>query len=342
MTFTPNASDDWVILGFAELKNSSASYQTKVQITVDGAVAQDTSIAPKNNTDYLSFMGAKLMTLSAASHTFNVDYATSNASGTAYARNVRIVALRKSGLEWWSADEGDAGHDLTTTMTSYVSTNWTPAAGGDYLLIGSAAFNGNTTSYATTLNLMFNGTSLDDCTVTCANAANWHTFMFFKTAWADAGVQQTLGISAAKASGSSAVHHMKRGRVIAIRLTDGRYSGFQYVRSATEQTTTSTAWVQAGTKSFTATAGNWLFVATWRNRATNLSYSVEAQQQLDNTATEANPMMRPQATSDYMNAGCIDVRNLAAGTRVVDVDFRSKNASGSAKIKDIFWVGLPL
>jgi len=38
----------------------------------------------------------------------------------------------------------------------------------------------------------------------------------------------------------------------------------------------------------------------------------------------------------------VDVRNLAAGTRFVDVDYRSSSASGTAKIRYVHLVAIPL
>ena len=180
MTFTPSASDSWIVFGFAEIKNSSTSYQTSVQLTIDGAVAEDSSIAPKNNTDYQSFTAMKVVTLSAASHTFNLDYKTSSASGTAYVRNVRIVAVRKSALELYSGDGGDTGSDLTTTLTTYATTTWTPPASSDYLLIWGAQFTANTTGYSTTVTGDFNANTLDQTSVFANNTSNYYTFLAVK------------------------------------------------------------------------------------------------------------------------------------------------------------------
>jgi hypothetical protein len=54
------------------------------------------------------------------------------------------------------------------------------------------------------------------------------------------------------------------------------------------------------------------------------------------------PLRRPKDTTDYMNAGSIDVRSLAAGTRLVDIDYRSSNAAGTAKIRYASFYALPL
>ena len=346
MTFTPNSSDDWIIFAFAEFKESSTSYRAGVQFAIDAAVAQDSDVAPKDTTDYQSFMGMKVVTLPAASHTFSIDYKTSNAGGTAYIRNARIVAVRKVALELYSNDGGDTGSDLTTTETDYASVSFTPPSTSDYLFIYSAEWNAATTSYNTVIEGGFyNGTQyyFDTTTVTSSDANNWYTFVGQKTANCSAGVQVTATVKAYKQSGSSAVHHIKHARAAAFNLNTGRFSNFQMQRDDNETTTSSTSWQQKITKSISvSTAQDWLVLCTFRLGNSSTSYSSESQVQLDNTTTMANPMRRPQATTDYFQCGCFDVRNLGVGTRVFDHDYRTSNSSGTAKCTKSHFIALPL
>jgi len=342
LSFTPGVSDTWVIMGFAELKNSSTTRLTSAQLTVDGAVAQDTTLAPKNATDYQSFVGMKVVTLSAAAHTINIDYKTSQSSGTAYIRYARIVAIRQASLLVNSADEGDSGHDVTTTMTDYATTSFTPATAGDYLLIWSTAFNGNTTSYSTNVEARLNGTAQDTCSARANSTSNYVTFVSFQLANLPASAQ-TISLAAAKQSGSSAVHHVKRSRVAAIRLTGDRYASYQANSSDGESTTTSTTFQNKLTKSWTpAATGNWLMLSSFRMTNSSTNYSTEAQVTVDDTTTSAQPMKRIQAGTDYLPMGSVDVRNLTAASHHVDVNYRSTGTSGTAKIKYVRFIGLPL
>jgi len=342
LSFTPGISDTWVIMGFAELKNSSTSRLTSAQLTIDGAVAQDTTLAPKNNTDYQSFVGMKAVTLSAAAHTINIDYKTSASAGTAYIRYARIVAIRQASLLINTADEGDTGHDVTTTMTDYVTTTFTPATGGDYLLIWSTAMNGNTTSYNTNIEARLNGTAQDTCSVRNNNTSNYVTFLSVQMANLAAS-SQTISLAASKASGSSATHHVKRSRVTAIRLSGSRFTGYQSNSADSESTTTSTTFQNKLTKSWTpSAAGNWLVLTSFRITNSSTSYSTEGQVTVDDSTTSAQPLKRIQATTDYLPMGSVDVRNLTAAAHHMDVNYRSANASGTAKIKYVRFVGLPL
>jgi len=341
LTFTVNAADTYLILAMAEVKENNTSANVRTQVTIDGSVMQNTVNYPKTTSDYMTAANAKVVTLSAASHTLYLDYSSSASNRTAYIRNARIVALRKASLELNNADQGDTGNDITTTMTNYVTTTFTPATAGDYLLIWSGSFTAATTSYYTTIENRLNGVANDTIVLTNNNTGNRRAFLSANMVNLAASAQ-TMTIAASKSGGTS-VHHLDRARVIAIRLAGSRFAGYQSAASDTEATTTSTAWQQKLTKSWSVgTAGNWLMLSSCGLADTSTSYNVEMRQQLDNATTEANPLLRTQAAANYMNSGCIDVRNLATGTRMVDVDYRSSNASGTAKIRNARLIAVPM
>jgi len=341
LTFTVNTADTYLILAMAEVKENNTSANVRTQVTIDGSVMQNTINYPKTTSDYITVANAKVVSLSAASHTLYLDYSSSSSSRTAYIRNARIVALRKASLELNNADQGDTGNDITTTMTNYVTTTFTPATAGDYLLIWSGSFTAATTSYYTTIENRLNGTSNNTIVLTNNNTGNRRAFLSANMVNLAASAQ-TMTIAASKSGGTS-VHHLDRARVIAIRLAGSRFTGYQSAASDTEATTTSTAWQQKLTKSWSVgTAGNWLMLMSCGLADTSTTYNVQMQQQLDNATTEANPLLTTQAAANYMNSGCIDVRNLATGTRTVDVDYRSSNASGTAKIRNVRLIAVPL
>jgi len=342
LTFTPQTSDTWVILAFAEFKEDSSSWYTNVRMTVDGTTEADMGVAGNMTGDYRTFGASKVATLSAASHTILLTYCTSRTYNTAYIRNARIVAIKKAALETWTA-AADTATALTTTMTNYASTTFTPATAGDYLLIYSAELYGNTTSYYTEAQAKLGGTVLDDCISTShVDSGNYWPYVSFKMANLPASAQ-TVAIAAAKQSGSSATHNIRRARVTAIRLSGSRFAGYQSAISDTESTTALTAFQNKLTQSWSvSTAGNWLMLTSFRLANSSTSYGAEAQVQIDNATTSANPSAFSQVTSDYIYGGSMDVRNLATGTRMVDVDYRSSNTSGTAKIRYVHFVALPL
>jgi hypothetical protein len=63
---------------------------------------------------------------------------------------------------------------------------------------------------------------------------------------------------------------------------------------------------------------------------------------LDAATISAQPIMRTKATTDYLPAGSVDVRDLSAASHSVTVDYRTVNSLGTAKVKYVRFVGLPL
>jgi len=340
LTFTPTVADDWIILGFAEYKGSSGSYSTLVRLQVDGADQAALTVEPKDTTDYQSFATVKVANLSAASHTITLQYASESTSATAYIRNARIVAIRKAALEI-AGNAADSSVALTTTLTNYVSTSFTPASAGDYLLIASAEASART-NYSTQIQAKLGGTVLDECFYESKDNADYYTFASFSVVNCPASAQ-TLTVTAAKETGSTSAHNIRRARAVAIRLSGSRFTGYQSAVSDTESTTTSTSFQQKATKSWSVTtAGNWLLLSSFRLAGTSASYSAEGRVQVDDATTCAQPLREPQDTTDYMSAGSVDVRSLAVGSRLMDIDYRSESASATAKIRYVHLVALPL
>jgi hypothetical protein len=340
MTFTPAAAEDWVIFGFAEYKGSSTSYSTLIRMQVDGVDQGAITVEPTVAADYQTFTAVKVANLSAASHTIKIDYASENAAATAYIRNARVVAVRKSDLTINSA-AADSTVALTTTLTNYVTLNFTPASAGDYLLVWGAEVSANT-AYSTQVQAKLNSTVVDEGLIETKDNTDYSTFTTYSVATLPASAQ-TLTVTAAKESTSTAVHNIRRARAIAIRLSGTRFASYQYASADTESTTTSTTFQQKVTKSWNVTAaGNWLMLTSFRLANSSASYNVEGRVQIDDSTISAQPLRRPKDTTDYMNAGSMDVRSLAVGTRFVDADYRSSNAAGTAKIRYAHIAALPL
>ena len=340
LAFTPAAADDYLVLAQAEFKPMATSSSGLVRMTIDGTTEAEARMEPQSNTQYITFDASKFVNLGVAAHTINIDYCSSSSKNNNYIRNARIVAIRKAALAVSSA-AADSAVNLTTALTDYVTLNFTPASAGDYLLVWSAELYGNSTTNSTRVQAKLNGGAADESTVRSKDTTDWWPFASFSVANFGAS-QQTMTIAAAKVAGN-ATHQIRRARVTAIRLTGGRFASYQYAADDSESTTTSSTYVQKLTKSWTAgTAGTWLVLSSFRLTNSSTSYNTWAEVQLDDATVTAESGRRPVNTTDYMNAGCVDVRNLAAGTRRADVDFRSSSAAATAKIKNVHLVAVPL
>ena len=339
LQFTPETSDDWVILASADVKMSSSGASCWTRLMVDGTQESSQSWRPNTGgSDWGQFVTVKKATLTAAQHTVVIEWATSGSSYTAYIRNARIVAIKKASLEL-AANAADSQVLLTTGEATYVSQGFTPAAAGRYLLICSAEYNGNDTQ-PLTINAKLGSTVIDTMSTTCRRpASDWLPFVSF-SAVDCAAASQTIAITALKTSSSN--EYIRRCRVAAIRLTGGRFANAVDSASDTESTTTSTTYQQKLSKSWTASAGNWLLLNSARMNQTSTSRSVQVRVQLDDTTTGCEASRKPNNANDWMNFGGIDARNLTAASHSNDIDFSTTNSSGTAKIRYAHFVGLPL
>jgi len=338
LSFTPSASDDWVILGFAEIKESSTSYEAKAQVVVDATVEGLMQATPKATSDYMSMSAAKYKTLAAGAHTITLQYASSSASGTAYIRSARIVALRKAAVVMYQT-AADSAAALTTTMTNYASLSFTPAATNDYLFIWSAEVSARTGNW-TAVEPRYDGVASDAGQITAVNNNDYTTFMSFAMFTPDA-TAHTASIAAAKQS-SGGTQYIRRARVIAIQLTGGRFANYYGGSSDSESTTTSTAFVAKRSVTWPqGQNGNWLLLNSARITNSSTSYQTEARSWLNSSIVCGQSLRQPKATSDYLNFTAINVQNITT-SRTHETDFRTTNASGTAKIKYARLYELPL
>jgi len=340
VTFTPPAADDWIIFAFCEFKCASVNYATYVQLFVDGAGEGQNTRKPVDPTDYMPFITVKLKNLSAASHNLQLMYRTSNSSAAAYIRNARICAVRKAALEVWNVAQ-DTGVPLTTTLADMITLNWTPVLTGNYLVISTAEINA-TTAVSTKLQTICNGAVNDEGIIRAADNGDFTTFMSFNYLTnAPAGVAITHKIAGMKVSADPANHYIRRARILALRLSNGRFNNTA-AGYGVEQSTTQTTFQQALSTTWTyGVSGKWLLLNSARLSNTSTSYQTEIRVQLNDLSTCGQQLMKPKDVTDLLNYSSMDVRNLTT-PRKVDMDWRTTNAAGTAKVKRLRFYGVPL
>jgi hypothetical protein len=339
LSFAPADAGDWIVLAFAEYRGSSTSRGVRVRMTQDGSTQSEVVSEPKASSDYMSFTAVTVTALSAAMHTFEVDFCTTSAAATARIRNARIVAIRRADLEAKSGS-AESTVPLATTMIDRAAVTWTPAAPGEYLLIWSAEFGGRT-GYSTRLEARLNGTVCDDVSARSKDPADYYSFMSFGI-YTCSATPQTMSIAAAKQRGSVGPHSIRRCRTIAIRLTGGRLAGAVSASSSSESSTASSAFSTQLTKSWTSSKDTkWLLLTSLNLSGSSTSCSAEAKVSADGTVVSGQSMRRPTKAGSYMTAGTIDVRDLGTSPHV-DVSLRSARRTCTAKMKYASFVAVPL
>jgi len=340
MTLDTLVADDWIIFGFCEFRCPNVNYATFVQLFVDGAGEAQNTRKPVDPTDYLPFISVKVANLTPGSHTIQLKYRAGNAAAAAYVRNARVCAVRKAALESYNV-AADNAQPLSVTLTDMATLSWTPATQGNYLVISTAEINAST-SVSTDLQTIYNGVVNDEGLMRAADNGDYTTFMSFNyCANAPAGVEITHKIAGKKMAPSTTNHYIRRARILALRLSQSRFNSTA-AGSSTEKTTTQATFQEALTTTWAyGVDGNWLFLNSARVINTSTSYQTEVRVQLNNSVTCADQKMRPKAANDLLNFSSIDIRALTT-PRQVDMDFRTTNVAGTAKVRRLRFYGLPL
>jgi len=340
LTFTPPAADDWIVFGFAEFKCSNASYATYVQLFIDGTGEGQNTRKPVDATDYMPFITVKVKNLSAGQHTLQLSYRAANSGYPAYIRNARICAVRKAALEFYNVAYDNA-MPLTVNLQDIVTLSWTPPATGNYLVISTGEINA-TTAVSTDLQTIYNGTLNDEGIMRAADNGDYTTFMSFNyLTSAPAGVQISHKIAGKKLASDPINHYIRRARILALRLSNGRFNSTA-AGYGIQQCTTQTTFQQALSTTWAyGVSGNWLLLNSCRLNNTSTNCQTEVRVQLNDTYICGQQLMKMKDLTDLLNYSSIDVRSLTT-PRQVDMDWRTTDSSGTAIVKRLRFYGLPL
>jgi len=336
LQFTPTAADDYVIFAFAEHRcDGYGSHYTRM--TVDGAVEGDEARRTRGN-DWFPFAVMKVMNLTAAQHTIEIEYRSSG-SDTAYIRRARIIALRKASLEW-AAAAADSQQTITGTMTDFAALDFTPSSTGDYLLVWSAEVH-SVYGVNDTVRAVLDGATTDEAFIN--NKGNDYEaapFVSFSVASLDA-TQHTMKIQAQAPSGSG--HWIRRCRLVAIRLTGGRFADYAYAADDTESETPSKNYVEKLSKSWTSgPTGNWLVLSSARTVSGGAFYGAYARWQYNDSTTIDEETLVGMDTTETNLANSIGVIDVTGSSRRVDVDYCTSASNKKAKIRYVHLAILPL
>jgi len=339
LDFDPPTADDWLIFGFCEWKCPNVNYATYVQMFVDGVGEGQNTRKPVDPTDYMPFITVKGTQLAAGPHRVQLMYRAGNAAAAAYIRKARICAVRKAALEYYNVAR-DSAVPLDTDIQDITSLTWTPVIAGNYIVISTAELNA-TTAVSTKIQTLYNGIVNDEGVMRAADNGDYTTFMSFNYLVAPALVPIVHKISACKVTAETANHYVRRARILALRLSNGRFN-YAAAGYGMEKTTTQTSFQEAISTSWTCgVSGNWLFLNSARVVNTSTNCQTELRVQLNDSSICGQQLMKPKDATDLLNYSSIDVRSLTA-PRKVDMDFRTTNVGGTAKVRRLRFYGLPL
>lgn len=248
VTFTPDASSNYLILWCCRLSNSTATIDGLLRLRDDTAASnlgelnlesQDTSSTAGSNEPVF---GSARWTSggSPSSQTFSVEFASNGGTNTTRVSQCAIYVMKMDSADEYA--ESLAQSDTTSGSPQDKTTlTFTPASQGDYLIIATAEGKGNTTSANDILLLDHASTTYASKGRRPKDSGNWMPWgtivklnltassKTFKIQWADENGAVTSSI--------------RNARITALRL-----SAFSNVYYAEDRSRTTTAGVTEITK----------------------------------------------------------------------------------------------
>jgi hypothetical protein len=119
-TFTPGSQGDYLIIGSAQLYESSTSGQERLDLDVDGTDYGENIFYCRNTAERTSAFAAYLVTLTAAEHTVKSKFRSNSASYTCTCAQAWLVALRLDGFPGMGYMQNADATTTTNNTTSYV------------------------------------------------------------------------------------------------------------------------------------------------------------------------------------------------------------------------------
>jgi hypothetical protein len=219
LTFTPTSAGDYLIIATADLSASNTNYSALAQLTYDGASQGEMTREPTVASHFYTFGMVRELSLSAASHTFKIQYRSESSSYYAYIKNARITAVRLSDLGGFQYTESEAeSYTSSTTYQDKTTLTFTPPSAQDYLIIASALVRQESTSYAVYTNLDVDGTSYAEKIYRPKDSTGYVPFFVIKDINLSAASHSIKIQYRTNRASTSAEAYIKNARIIAIPI----------------------------------------------------------------------------------------------------------------------------
>jgi len=143
ITFTPNGTDDWLILATAQLDPTSITVPQKTRIDANGGVT-DSGVewiqeGEDATADRMVHTLAKVYTPTSTSTTFQTETESSSVSGSRLYNSIFALNLNKFSTHSFNATQAELAIDTTNnfaTSTNTATTSVTPTVTGDFWALG--------------------------------------------------------------------------------------------------------------------------------------------------------------------------------------------------------------
>lgn len=242
LTFSPEASTEYFLLGSMVLDYSSTSSDVRGRLNDDTAAAAlaNVNIEPKDTTDLYPWGLVHRWTSggSPPAQTFSLEFSGESAGATAGAQSATLIALRRGGSDEFSEDIANTAISTSTPGTK-VTLGFSPSDTADWLIIAYAEVN-RTDDGTATIELAVDGAPYGTAIIYAKDTSNYYAY-------------STAGVFSLNASahvidlnytrGGVGTLNIRNASILALRMDSFGAAAHDY--SAARQTTSSTT-PQAG------------------------------------------------------------------------------------------------
>lgn len=329
LTFTPTSTGNHLIVASAEIRGSSASYDVRALMTIDGTTYTNVTWQPDEANMWESFFTHKVISLDGSSHTVRIQYSSENAAQTVTIRRARIMALKL-----FSFENNEAENEQSITSGTYVDVvtrTFTPSTAGAYLIVATAEVRAASTSNSLSARLQIDGVAKDEMVTQGEATTDYEVFAAHNVTTLSAA-SHTVKIQASRET--TGTMYIRRARITVLRLSD--YYDYQKSGSEGVSSTSSTNWQDKIVLTFTPSAtGNYLIMATAK---INLATATNGYQPAINFTIDGTEYGYWQtgmsANDDYLTFATMINASLTAASHTLKIAYRTTSASYSANIRD--------
>ena len=338
ISFTPQITSNFTIIATAEVQGSSTSYRAKAQLAVNSSTYQELIYRVKDTTDWYPFCGLKQLTLNGGTnYNLKVQFCTSNAAGTAYIRNARLLVLSL-------ASEYAESESLSTTG----NTNWqdkaalslTPTTSDDYLLLATANYRGSSTNRDTKIRLIQDDTIVHADTIGRPGGdttSSYYTFAVMRKISLDTSTHSFKLQYCSSAT--PAIAGINYAHVAAIKLS--QFESNNYTEDENESIpAASNTWYDKVVNSYTASNGDYVTLGSILYKSGSTSNSVGLDFQTQTTSLQS-PLIEHRDSTTYESSFFVAKQSLTVGDVTDKILWMGESTSARVKNARLISCKLP-
>ncbi|MGC8816666.1 MAG: PGF-pre-PGF domain-containing protein [Candidatus Hadarchaeum sp.] len=340
LTWTPALEDNYLIIATAEIKRIStiAARTTKAQLTIDGTSVAETFVADDTDADiYRSFVAFKVANLTAASHTIGIQYATTNASNTAFIKNARIIAIRIGNN--FKLSEPSDGTTTSTTYTDIATLTFTPDITENWLILAHADVTNSAAANYNGVLFLVDGENRGEFWSRQANAGHYLSAGFHDVVSLSGGSSHTIKIQMKTSAGTLTY---KNVHLYAIPTAAVFQEVFAENSDSLSSTTTTAPGTTKTTLSFTpSSTGDYLFLATGQINTSSTTVYVGARLTINGT-DYGNSIVDVAATAQWPTFTISKRLTNLSGGQTATISFYTQTAGTAVYIRNARLIALRL